>query len=255
MQFRFLLTALMFFTRIPVTGDVPYSQIAQRQALKFFPVIGWLVGAVGALVFYLAQLWLPPSVAVVLGIVAMLLTTGAMHEDGLADSIDGFGGGHDAERVLAIMKDSHLGSFGAIALIVILLLKTLLLLELTAAGIGRVCAAILFAQAASRFAVLLIPVTLDYVQLSPESKSQAMVGQRMPPESLFIGAVAVVIPLLFLPGDGYWTALILAIALSYGLSRYYRARIDGYSGDCLGATQQLTESMIYLSLLVAWTST
>ncbi len=254
MQFKYVLTALMYFTRIPGIRNAPYDEAAQRQALKYFPLIGWLVGALGALTLYLGQLVLPPTIAVVGTIIAMLLLTGAMHEDGLADSVDAFGGGYDRDRILSIMKDSNLGVFGGIALILILALKTLLLLELVAHNVGLTMLAIMFTQAASRFVVLLIPATLDYVQPSPESKSRTMVGERLPISSLAFSGLIIAIPLLLLNDQAYWKGLLAATLVSAGLAFYFKSRIGGYSGDCLGATQQICESLIYLTLLVSWTS-
>ena len=253
-QFKYMLTALMYFTRIPGIRSAPYDDEAQRQALKYFPLVGWLVGAVGALTLYLGQLLLPPTIAVVGAIIAMLLLTGAMHEDGLADSVDAFGGGYDRERILAIMKDSNLGVFGGIALIVVMALKTLLLLELVALNVGLAMLAIMFTQAASRFVVLLIPASLDYVQQSPKSKSRPMVGNRMPISAVAFSGLFIALPLLFLNDRAFWLGLLLGGLGSIGLAFYFKSRLGGYSGDCLGATQQISESLIYLALLVSWTS-
>ena len=253
-QFKYLLTAIVYFTRIPGIRNAPFDETAQRQALKYFPLIGWLVGAIGALILYLGSLIVPASIAVVGAIIAMLLITGAMHEDGLADSVDAFGGGYDRERILTIMKDSNLGVFGGLALIVTLAMKTLLLLELTALNVGLTMLAIMFTQASSRFAVLLIPASLDYVQHSPDSKSRPMVGKRFPVSSVAFSGLIIALPLLFLNDLAYWSGLLVALVASFALSLYFKSRIGGYSGDCLGATQQITELLIYLTLLVSWTS-
>jgi adenosylcobinamide-GDP ribazoletransferase len=253
-QFKYVLTALTYFTRIPGIRNAPYDDAAQRQALKYFPLVGWLVGAFGALALYLGQQILPPSIAVIGALIVMLLLTGAMHEDGLADSVDGFGGGYDPENVLRIMKDSNLGVFGALALILMLALKIFLLLELVAHNVGQAMLAIMFTQACSRFVVLLIPASLDYVQLSPESKSRPMVGKRLPISSVAFSALLIALPLLLVMDSAYWLGLLLAAIGSVGLACYFKARIGGFTGDCLGATQQIAELLIYLTLLVSWTS-
>ncbi len=250
--FRYISTSLMHFTRIPGIRNAPHDTKAQREALKYFPLVGWLVGAVGAGVLYLGQTWVSPLVGVVLAITAMVCLTGAMHEDGLADSVDAFGGGFDSARVLEIMKDSRLGSFGVIALILLFAFKFTLLLELTSFDLNGALLSLMFAQAASRFAVLLIPASLDYVQAASESKSRSMVGERLSVASLAYSGSFVVIPLLFLQSLSCWIGFGIALLASYGLSRYFRARIGGFSGDCLGATQQISEILIYFTILVSW---
>ena len=254
-EFGYLLTAVMYFTRIPGIRNAPHDQASQQRALKFFPLIGWLIGALGAIALSLTATLLPVSIAVIIAVLVTILLTGAMHEDGLADSFDAFGGGLDRSHILNIMKDPHLGTYGMLALIFIIGLKVMLLLELTTLGIGFAALALMFAQATSRFVVLLIPANLDYVQHSPESKSRPMVGERFSLPGLLIGAVFIILPLLFFGEISFWLATLIAILSSAGLGAYFKSRIGGYSGDCLGATQQISEVLIYLTLLVAWTST
>jgi adenosylcobinamide-GDP ribazoletransferase len=254
-EFKYLLTAVMFFTRIPGISNAPYDRRSQRQALKYFPLIGWLVGALGAITLSLAATLLPVSIAVLVAVIVIILLTGAMHEDGLADSFDAFGGGLDREQILRIMKDPRLGVYGAMALFLVIGLKLMLLLELSAQGIGFAALSLMFAQATSRFVVLLIPARLDYVQHSPDSKSRSMVGERLALSDLCIGAAFIFLPLLFLDDASLWLATIIAILFSIGLGAYFKSRIGGYSGDCLGATQQISEVLIYLTILVSWTST
>ena len=253
-QFKYLLTALMFFTRIPWLGNAPYDARAQREALKYFPLIGWLVGAFGGAVLYVGLFYVSAPVAVVLALFVTVMLTGAMHEDGLADSVDAFGGGYDSERILAIMKDSRSGAFGVIALILVFAFKIGVLVELVHIDAIQAVLALMFTQAASRFVVLLIPASLDYVQSSPESKSSTMVGRRFPPSSVAVGGLFVAVPLLLMSSSAYWIAVVTGLLTSLVLARYFHARIGGYSGDCLGATQQISEAVIYLTLLLAWTS-
>ena len=244
----------MYFTRIPWVRNAPYDEKAQREALKYFPLIGWLVGAIGGAVLYVGSFYFSAPVAVVLALFVLVMLTGAMHEDGLADTADAFGGGYNPERILAIMKDSRTGAFGVIALILVFAFKIGVLVEMVHIDIFEAVVALMFAQAASRFVVLLIPATLDYVQSSPESKSSTMVGRRFPPSSVAVGGLIVAIPLLLMNSTAYWIAVIAGLLTSLILARYFRERIGGYSGDCLGATQQIAEVVIYLTLLVVWTS-
>jgi len=245
----------MYFTRIPGIRNAPHDSLAQRQALKYFPLVGWLVGAVAATTLYLLQSFLPLSIAVMGAILVAILLTGAMHEDGLADSVDGLGGGFEPERVLEIMKDPRIGSYGVLALIAVIGLKLLLLLEIAELGIGLAALTIMFAHAGSRYAVLLIPGNLDYVQHSPESKSRPMVEERLPLSGLLLASLFVVLPLLFFAESSMWWGFGVALLCAAALGYYFNLRIGGYSGDCLGATQQLSELLIYLTILAAWTST
>ena len=153
-EFHYLLAALQYFTRIPLPLPVHHDDSTPTQALKYFPLIGWLVGGVCALVYTLAAGIWPAAVAVVLSIVAGVLLTGALHEDGLADSCDGFGGGWNRDQVLGIMKDPRIGNYAALGLILVLLLKAVTLTQLAAHGNELVVVALLLAHSASRLLVL-----------------------------------------------------------------------------------------------------
>ena len=253
-QFQFFSTALMYFTRIPWASNAPYDERAQREALKYFPLIGWMIGTIGGGVLYAGLQVFPAGIAVVLAVSVMVMLTGAMHEDGLADSADGFGGGHSKEQVLSVMKDSCTGVFGATALILMFALKLAALIELAQLDATRTALTLAFAQATSRFAVLLIPATLDYAQTAAASKSAAMVGRRCAPSSVATGGLVIAVPLLLWDSAAAWVAVVTSLIASLGLARYFYRRIGGYTGDCLGATQQITEAVIYLTLLVIWTS-
>ena len=119
----YFLCAVMFFTRIPVQLATPYSEFALNKSRKYFPFIGVIIGSIAAICIYLLQLFLPLSLAVILSTVITILATGAFHEDGFADTCDGFGGGWDKIQVLTIMKDSRIGSYGTVGLIMMLGLK------------------------------------------------------------------------------------------------------------------------------------
>ena len=155
-QLELFFTALGFFTRLPVPAWVPWSSERMHHAARYFALVGWVVGGAGAL-GYLALAWLlPPAVAVVLSMALTIRLTGAFHEDGLADTCDGLGGGLDRDRALAIMKDSRIGSYGAIGLVLALLLKALALVNLGVDADMPVILALLAAHPLSRLA----PVTL-----------------------------------------------------------------------------------------------
>ena len=259
---RHFLLALQFFTRIPVTGRlaawVGYSPAMLNAASGHFPGVGWVVGAVGAAVLGLAgQRWgasaLGALLAALLCMAATAWLTGAFHEDGLADTGDGLGGGVTRERALAIMKDSRIGSYGTVTLVLVLLLKATLLALLVRQGAAGAAAAVLAAHVLSRLAPLLIMRRLPYVSEAAQAKSKPladavsaaslMVGVLWSLPSLvllwwMLGAVALAVAL------GCWLVMLLAVL------RLLHRRLQGFTGDTLGAAQQLCEVALYLGL--AW---
>ncbi len=269
--FRHFLLALQFFTRVPVTGRlaswVGYSPQMLRASAGHFPGIGWLVGCVAAGVFALtwwaltlaghssqASAW----VAAVLSTLATVLVTGGFHEDGLADVADGLGGSLQRERALVIMKDSRVGAFGVLALVLVLALKFALLALLTGQGgqgmLQGVAVAIVAAHVLSRFAPLWLIRWLPHVGDDATSKSKPLADQisasalgaaflwSIPAIALVwcaIGAIKTVVSLVF---------LMLTLAWMY---RWFQRRLQGFTGDCLGATQQVGELAFYLGLALA----
>lgn len=252
---RHFLLALQFFTRVPVTGRlarwVGYSPQMLRASAAHFPAIGYLVGGVGAAVFVVALAWWPPAVAAVLSTIATVLLTGAFHEDGLADVADGLGGSPDRERALEIMRDSRIGAFGAIALVLALGLKLALLTALAGQGATLAAAGIVAAHVLSRLAPLAIMRALPYVggeggKAKPmaESVSGGALGVAV------LWSLPVVVALGWVHGAGHTAALLVVAALAtLVLGRWFRARLRGFTGDALGATQQVCELAIYLALV------
>ena len=253
-EYQYLLAALQFFTRIPVPSPALYDSATRNHALKYFPLIGWLVGAACAAVYFLAAAYWPASVAVICCVIAGLLLTGALHEDGFADSCDGFGGGWDKAQVLAIMKDPRIGNYAALGLILILLLKIAVLIELAAESDEIVVIALLLGHSASRLLVLPIPWLLDYARAADDSKSHAMVEAGFSTRMLATSSLFVLLPLLYFRVPLFWYAFASAALVACLLGLYFRHRLGGYTGDCLGATQQVTEVTIYLTLLASWNS-
>ncbi|HQR04134.1 MAG: adenosylcobinamide-GDP ribazoletransferase [Proteobacteria bacterium] len=244
--------ALRFFTRLPVPAWVGHSQDQLDRAARYFPWVGVLIGTIGAGVTEAAAWVLPVSIAVLLGMVATLLATGAFHEDGLADSIDGFGGGWDRTQVLAIMKDSRIGSYGAIGIGLTLLAKFQALLEIDAAHAPPFLVfALIAGHALSRLAATTLIHALEYVREDALSKSKPL-AVRLSWPGLAVAAVGGLLPCLTL-GSAVLPAIGLATLTTMGLARYFRRRLGGYTGDCLGATQQLSELAFYLGLLWSFT--
>lgn len=254
-EIRLLLTAVQYFTRLPVPAWIGHGPGQLNQAARYFPAVGLLVGGVAALVLWLAALVAPLPIAVLLSMMASILLTGGFHEDGLADSCDGFGGGWQREDVLRIMKDSRLGSFGALGLFLVLGLKAALLMTLPLAWLPVILVA---AHSYSRWLPMLLIWRLDYVRDEDAAKAKPMV-QAMAPASLIIGALCGILPAVLLLHDlaqpGLLLGLLPSLALAVLLGLYCRKRIGGYTGDTLGAVQQLTEIMFYFGCgLILWHS-
>jgi adenosylcobinamide-GDP ribazoletransferase len=248
LELRYLCAALGYFTRLPVPRGLIATDAGDLAgAIRYFPLVGALVGGLGALVYLLALRVFPASVAVLLSMAATLAATGAFHEDGLADSCDAFGGGATREDVLRIMRDPRLGAFGAIGLIVALALKWQTLVALPPLLAAWLMIA---AHAASRAMTASFLVTLDYARA--EGKAQP-VAQRLSWRAYGLAA-ALGLPWLVLPD---WRAGLFALGVVLVLralfGRYFVRRIGGYTGDCLGFAQQVFELAIYLSVL-GWIS-
>lgn len=246
-EWQTLMLAVGFLTRLPVPPDPAFSQAKQARSTLYFPLVGLLIGALAALV-YLGALALLGSapVAVLLSMGASLWLTGGLHEDGLADCADGFGGGQGRDDTLRIMKDSRLGSYGALALVMALLLKAAALVEL--AGTGPVVALLVFAHGVSRWFAISFLIDLSYVRA--EGKAQGF-AQSLSPRRFWLCALALV-PLL--PTFSFLFLVLLGcslVALRIGLAAWFRRRIGGFTGDLLGASQQICEIMVYLAFLAA----
>lgn len=255
---RHFLLALQFFTRLPVTGRlarwVGYSPAMLRASAAHFPAVGAVVGAIGALVFALSGMLWPVAVAALLATIATVLVTGAFHEDGLADVADGLGGTQDRARALEIMRDSRIGAFGAIALVLALGLKLVLLATLGATGIAAACAALGAAHALSRLTPLAPMRWLPHV--SGEAAKSKPLADAVDDRALVVAAlwsVPAVALLAWVFGPPAALGALAAAALAtLALMRWFRHRLGGFTGDCLGATQQVAELAIYLALAARW---
>ena len=261
---RHFLVAVQFFTRIPVAGRlaawVGYSPAMLRASAAHFPGVGWLVGAWCAGVFWLAAHMFGTAdagawVAAVLSTAAGIGLTGAFHEDGLADTADALGGHVSRERALQIMKDSRIGSYGAVTLVLALLLKVALLAWLSAAaGAAAVAWGLLGGHVTSRALPLLTIATLPYVGDAPGSKSKPL-ADRIGPPALAVGMLwwgAALAALAWGAPAWPWMAATLGAALGWGwMWRVTRRRLGGFTGDTLGATQQVSELGWWLAAVLA----
>ena len=260
---RHFLLAVQFFTRIPITGRLAawagYSPAMLRASAAHFPGVGWLAAVVavavyGGLHLALAPNPFAPAVAAVLSTVATVLLTGGFHEDGLADVADGLGGSAQRERALDIMKDSRIGAFGAMALVLALLAKIALLSALGAHSLGAAVGALVGAHVLSRLWPLCIVRSLPHVGDTEQSKSKPLADQISGP-ALLVAALWCFGPLTLVwqaSSAIYLIACVAASALAAGcMARWFARRLQGFTGDCLGATQQVSEIGFYLGAVLA----
>lgn len=256
-QLRLFFTAVQFFTRIPVPAWVGHSAQQLEQSARYFPLVGMCVGSYAAVVLWLSVMVLPLTVAVALSIFASILVTGAFHEDGLSDFVDGMGGGYTREKILAIMKDSHVGAYGVIAIVLALLLKYQALLALSGShSLAYVFAALIAAHAISRLMAVSIIMTQQYVRDDDTARAKS-VAQGLSKASFAIAVLTggASVALLFVAGIA-WASIVSALAIALLLRIYLgwqmQKKLGGYTGDCLGAVQQITEIGFYLGLLLSW---
>jgi adenosylcobinamide-GDP ribazoletransferase len=243
-------TALMFLTRIPVPKNINHSSAMLQKSARYFSWVGLLVGGIGCLVFFLSQQLFSTTLSIGFSMLATILTTGAFHEDGFADSCDAFGGGWTKEKILTIMKDSRLGTYGVVGLIGILGFKFLLLQQLLALiNLQQFLYVMLAAHAISRLMAVSVMQQYQYVQDIDASKSKPLADRKLTPVELVILLLGCLPPLLFLP-PYFLLAIIMMIVVRFFAGRYFYKWIGGYTGDCLGATQQVTELAFYIGIII-----
>lgn len=267
---RHYLLALQFFTRVPVTGSIAqwvgFSPAMLRASSAHFPGVGWLVGLWGAGVYGLLMLGLAPSpwaslVAAVLCTAATAQMTGGFHEDGLADVADGLGGSAESERALDIMKDSRLGAYGAMTLVLALLAKISLLALLGGLtphiGLIPVLLLIVASHVLSRFAPLWLIRFLPHVGDTARSKSKPLADQISGRALLVASLWAAPALLLLSLYVSWWTPLAALLAgglVTLRMARWFQRRLAGFTGDCLGAVQQISEISVYLAVALLWSA-
>lgn len=275
-ELRLFFTALQFFTRVPVPAWVGFQAEWLQQCVRYFPLVGALVGLWGAFVLAAASLWWPPVVAVVLSMAATIWLTGGFHEDGWADTCDGLGGAVSRERALTIMKDSRLGAYGGMGLVLMLGLKASVLVslvtphlsELTEAEsshvhqvlLGWTLMGLIWAHTLSRWAPVALTAMLPYGGDPDHAKAKPLALQAGAGSVLAaLGWAALVVLgfMLALHQAGWpiptllrclgWSSLAVAAMVAY-CRRWFMRRLGGFTGDTLGASQQLAE----VACLLAW---
>lgn len=247
-ELRILLHAVQFLTRIPVR--VPFTARRLQASVRYFPLVGLAVGGFSALVLAAASTAVPALLATILAVAATLLLTGAFHEDGLADTFDGVGGGRDRGHALEIMKDSRLGTYGTAALGITIALKVVCL---ASAPTSLALLALPLAHAASRASAVVVVATSHYVRSEVVSKPTAEgIGVRGLVFALLTGAAPWAIALWLDPIWGLGPALGLGLG-HLAMRLFFEGKLGGYTGDALGAVQQASELGFYLGLVSALT--
>lgn len=254
-QWRLWLIALAFFTRIKVKPIANFDPKWLNQASRFYGLVGLLIGGLSAACYWLTSFIFPSSIAIILAMLASILVTGAFHEDGLADTWDGFGGGWTIEQKLTIMKDSRLGTYGAAALIMALFLKFQLLLELSIAtplnaALPNVIGGLIIAHCLSRVVAVSLIFDQHYVRDIDSSKVKPMTEKQSVVELIILLASAL-IPLALLPIHLAGIMIVGLMTVRWLIVKWYQAQLGGYTGDLLGQAQQMSELVIY-SILLAY---
>ncbi len=253
-ELRLFFIALQFFSRCPTPAWVGFEPGWLQQCARHFPAVGFCIGGFAAAVLW-AALWVwPPMIAVGLSMAGSIWLTGGFHEDGFADTCDGLGGSVSRERALTIMKDSRIGSYGALGLILMLGLKAAALLALVEADPYLALLLTIWAHAASRAAPVWLMHSLSYAGDAEHAKAKPLATQA-DGATLCVAFAWVLVTgfglLLLMPTQ--LPSLLLAMLVAAGLTLYLQAwldrRLGGYTGDNLGATQQVVELGVLLSFV------
>ncbi len=244
-EIQVLLLAIIFFTRIPIPVNIKDTEVLLGKTSKYLPFIGGIIGPFSALVFYLSSLIFTLEVSVILSMLASILLTGAFHEDGFADTMDGLGGGWTKQKKLDIMKDSRIGAYGVVGLIIILLLKFVFLASMSH---QEIVLSLISIHILSRMVPVILMYTLSYVRFDDSSKSKP-VAKDIKITELVFALISGGFIFIFL--DLYLVLLIPVVFISHFLLKlYFKKHIGGYTGDCLGASQQISEVVLYACFIV-----
>ncbi|NDW17807.1 adenosylcobinamide-GDP ribazoletransferase [Dysgonomonas sp. 216] len=239
--------ALVFFTRLPFWRLKIFNVPAEyyKQVVNYWVVAGWLTAPVMAGVLFSAAQILPYPVAVIIAILSRILVTGALHEDGLADFFDGFGGGNKKERILEIMKDSHIGTYGVISLISYFVLFFCILSNMS---LHLACIAILAGDPLCKLVASQIIRFLPYARTEETSKAKTIYSKPSLGTLLF-SVILGILPISLL-NNCYWVAIVFPLTVFFLLVYLMKKKIEGYTGDCCGATFLMCEIAFYLGILV-----
>lgn len=244
-ELNIFLSSVLFFSRIPIPflkGDI---QSSLKDAIRYFPLVGAIVGGVVALAFFGLQQIFSFPLAILLSMVVGVLITGALHEDAFADFCDGYGGGYSKERILAIMKDSSIGVYGAVGVVSIFAVKFFALLSINP---ERIIFSLIAAHTFSRLTPVFLMFTSSYVRPDETSKAK-VVGNNASLASLLVASLVGAASLFLLTLNQAIVILVAITILFIAFRAYVIKRTGGYTGDVLGALQQITEVTMYLVIV------
>lgn len=243
-----VLAAFIFFTRLPFWrfAEIPGEYF--KRVVPYWPLTGWLTAGCSVFVLLSAALILPLGIALLLAMLTRLLITGCLHEDGLADFLDGFGGGTSRERILAIMKDSHIGTYGVIGLILYFAMYYTLLHSLP---LSYIACAILVGDPFAKSVSSMIINRLPYARIEEEAKIKAIYTPMNGKEYVF-AILFGLLPLFGLPNIQLMGAIILPIICWFLLTLLMKKKIQGYTGDCCGALFLFCELSFYLAFAIIY---
>ena len=241
-----LAAAITFFTRIPIWRiiDIPvenYSKI-----ICYWPLTGWITGGISSGAWLLFSMYLPPVPAIILALAMRVILTGGFHEDGLSDFFDGFGGGKTKADILRIMKDSNVGSYALIGMIMYYLL---LVSTLASIPKGMMVAILFVADPLSKLLTAGMMNYLPYARTESESKSKTLYA-KLNTGRFLVACFFGLIPFLLLLNGIYWLSVIIPLCVVLFMFFNVRKKIGGYTGDVCGATALLCELGFYLSIVV-----
>jgi adenosylcobinamide-GDP ribazoletransferase len=255
-EIQYFFAAVQFLTRLPVPSIGHFEQSHLEKSSKYFPLVGLGIGLFNAAFMWLAwRLFDDAAIAVLVAMALGLLLTGAFHEDGFADMCDAFGGGWNKAKILDIMKDSRLGTYGVAGLVMVLLLKFILLQKILlqhSSPNGEwvyFFAKIAAAHATSRLMSVGMIQWLSYVR--DEGKSKPLSSQKLTFFELLPALIVVALPTVLMGVKAMLCWLPMLIAM-WWMGRWFNKWIGGYTGDCLGAVQQVTEILFYATLILVW---
>ena len=237
---------LLFLTRLPAPGGLHHSEGRLARAARYFPLVGVLIGLIAGAVFAIADMALPSTIAAGLALTAGLFVTGALHEDGLADTCDGIGGALDPDEALEIMRDSRLGTYGAAGLIMSLGLRWLALAQFT--GIDGMIALVV-GHAVSR--AMLPPVLTSGRYARTRGLASSVAGGVRGGEALVALLLAMILAMIAGPVAGLLAIAAAVVAAGAALMLVMR-KLGGYTGDTLGAIQQVAEIAVLITLGAVW---
>ncbi|MFN3316544.1 MAG: adenosylcobinamide-GDP ribazoletransferase [Raineya sp.] len=245
-EIAIFLSALMFYTRLPVPSFPDFKEEYLNKATRYFPLVGWIVAALIVGTYLFSAYLFSAEISIILCLVVGVLATGAFHEDGFADVCDGFGGGWSKEKILEIMKDSRVGTFAVVGLLLLFLLKFFALLQLHQKSIF--VESVLFSQVMSRWFALTFVATTPYSRTDAQSKIKP-IAKKLALKDFIIASIIAFVAFYLFP---YWQIIgifLVLIPLKIYLRYFFMKWIEGYTGDCLGASQQIAEMGVYLYLV------